>query len=144
MADDKKDKKKDSNGEEKKQQKAPEPPRPARLEIDVVGENGQYSFGIQVISDKGIGIKSRVRVLEGDKISSTKETDADGFLDHAATQFSDEERYFHFRVIGSDLDWSIELDGPEQKKEEKKKEKIKTIPGGFWANFKNVIEINKK
>ena len=120
----------------------PPPPRPMWLQVTSHGENGQYSFDVQVTSDQGRGIKSKVRIFEGVKAMPVKETDEDGFLEHNAAAFSDEEQEFRFNVIGTDISDEVTLDGPEKPKPTSRI--IKPITGGFWANFKHARSINQK
>ena len=122
----------------------PPPPRPVRLQVISSGQQGQYTFYIQAMSDQGRGIKAKVLVIEGTHKRSVNETDENGFIEgYKAQPFKDEEQEFSFSVIGSDLREEVTLDGPEQPKPPPRK-KIKPIAGGFWANFKHAIAENRK
>lgn len=121
----------------------PAPPRPVRLDVTSSGKNGQYTFDVQVMSDKGRGIKARVLIVEGTHVRNVKDTDEDGFLENYQAQpFKDEEQEFLFSVVSTDLRYEITLDGPEH--EPKPRKKIKPIAGGFWANFHNVAKQYQK
>lgn len=122
----------------------PPPPYPYKLNVTSAGKNGQYTFDIQVISSQGRGIKSNIRIIEGDnRARTTKITNDDGFLEHRATPFKEEEREFLFFAIGTDLMLEVVLDGPEPPKPKPRK-KIKPIPGGFWVNVRHAIAEYKK
>ncbi len=130
--------KKNEEKGESKEKKVPEIPYPDDMDVDSIGENGEYTFIIQVLSKKK-GVWARVLIEQGDKKKEVKPTDESGFLEYKAEKFTEEEREFFFRVHGYDVHYEITLPGPEtEKKEQPKIEKPKTIPGGFMANFRNV------
>jgi len=114
----------------------------AEIVVVHVGENGEYNFSIQVLSNLGRGIKSRVKIIEGKNKQSTQETDENGFIDSFQAQpFNDAEREFLFFVIDSDKRKEIILSGPPRNNPVKKKE---YVPGGFLANFFNAKDRNKR
>ena len=129
--------------EKKEPEKKPEPPKPVKLDVSSFGKNGKYTFDIQVISNKGSGLKANIRIIEGNSIRITKPTDDQGFLEYPAAEFTEEEKEFLFIVIGYDLEYECTLPGPEKPKAPPK-DKITVIKGGFMANFKNVINAYKK
>ena len=141
---DEKDKKEKPETKKEEPKAPPAPPRPVLIQVTSHGENGKYSFDVQVMSDQGRGIKARVRIFEGVKAMPVKETDEDGFLEHKAAAFTGPEQEFRFNVIGTDISDEVTLDGPEKLKARAKK-KIKPITGGFWANVKHAMaEENKR
>jgi len=112
----------------------PAPPVPAFLDVTSSGEDGKYTFDIQVISDKGTGIQAQIRIVEGGSIRKILPTNEHGFLEYAATPFTEPQRDFCIRVIGAQLEeFTDTLPGPKQP--QAKKEKLKPIAGaGFWTN----------
>ena len=129
--------------EEKEKKKTGEPKESKlesalRVEVDWTGKEGKYFFDIQVISNFDRGYKCRVKIVEGHGFSKTEETDKDGFIDYyKAQEFTKKRRTFKFRIIGSAANAEITLPGP-------KPGKIDRIPGGALANFKHVLEENRK
>ena len=140
MADDKDKKGKATTENEPKI--PPPPPRPNKLLVTSSGKNGQYTFDLQVISDQGQGIKARILAIEGDHSRVGVETDDDGYAEHQAAPFTDEEQEFLFQVLGTDILQEVTLDGPGKSKPQRKQKKL--VPGGFWANVKQTIKENQE
>ena len=78
--------------DDKKDKPKEEPIRATRLEIDPSGKDGKYSFDIQVISNKGLGLKSKIRITEGEANKIIIETDEQGFITNFTAQNFTEEK----------------------------------------------------
>ena len=140
-----------------KKNQNPQPPKPpyvTKVEVDCAGDEEKvgkitvmkYKLGIQVIWNDNVFRQSQIRFTEGGKIVTIKDTGYNGFIEHEATPFSESERTFSVRVLGSAVNEQFTLPGP-RKIEKKSKEKAKTIhkkieqiPGGFKANFKHTCD----
>lgn len=141
MADEKN--KKTAQQEPKEPKTPPAPPVPCSLDVDYSGQDGNYTFYIQVTTAQGIGVQARILIVEGEGGAKPKPTDEKGYLEHSGIAFTEEERDFLFRVHGTNLEREFTLPGPKQPPEPPR-ERIKTITGGFLANFRNARQKNQE
>jgi hypothetical protein len=135
--------------ENKPAERKPEEPKappakliPTYLKVESTGENGDYSFDIQVLDQQKNGIRAEVRITQGTRKKSTEPIGDSGFLSFHAETFKEEEQEFRFAVLSTDLTYETILDGPEKPKPIKKPKKL--VAGGFWANVKKTIKENRE
>lgn len=122
----------------------PPPPKPIKLDVDYQGSGGKYNLIITVGADRGGGIAADVLIIAGERPPIEQKTKENGLLVYAVPPFTDEEVDIEVQVIGyPELQQTVALEGPE-KPAEPPREKIKTIPGGFLANFWNTRQKNQE